>query len=45
MNLKYFGRKGDTLLCKNCFQVAMNMNDNEWDKAVADFKSQGCQLF
>lgn len=45
MNLKYFGRKGETLLCKNCFKTTMNMSDKEWDNTVSDFKNQGCQLF
>ena len=45
MNLKYFGRDVKTLLCRGCFQNVMEMSDVQWDEAIEDFKSQGCQLF
>lgn len=45
MNLKYFGRDVNTLLCRNCFQNKMKMTDEQWDAAIEGFKAQGCQLF
>lgn len=44
MNLKYFGRNIDTLLCRDCFQSFTGMDDKEWNQTVENFKSQGCKL-
>lgn len=45
MNLKYFGRNTTKLLCRECFQAMMNMNDKQWSETIEGFKAQGCTLF
>lgn len=45
MNMKLFGRDIDRFLCKKCLMRELNWDTEQWDEKVADFKSQGCQLF
>lgn len=45
MNLKYFGRNTNRILCKKCLMVEMGWTKEDWDAQVERFKSQGCTLF
>ncbi len=45
MNLKMIGRSTDKIYCKKYLMAKLNMNKEEWDNSVADFKDQGCKLF
>ncbi len=45
MNLKMIGRSTDKIYCKKCLMSKLNMNKEEWDNSIADFKEQGCKLF
>ena len=45
MNLKMNGRNTNKIYCKKCLMKELNMNKEEWDNIVADFKAQGCKLF
>lgn len=47
MNLKLFGRNLDNnkFMCKKCIMKEMNWTKDDWDREVAKFKAQGCELF
>lgn len=45
MNMKMFGRDITKFLCKKCLMKEFGWTAEQWDKKVADFKSQGCKLF
>lgn len=45
MNLKYFGRNTNRILCKKCLMAEMGWTKEDWDAQVERFKSQGCTLF
>lgn len=45
MNMKMFGRQTNRFLCKKCLMKELGWSNEEWDKTVQDFKSEGCKLF
>lgn len=45
MNLKFFSRTTNEIYCKKCLCKKLNMNNDDWDKYIEDFKAQGCNLF
>lgn len=45
MNLKYHGRNVSKFYCKKCLMKMYDMNEEEWNKQIEDFKQSGCDLF
>jgi len=45
MNMKYFGRNIEKFKCKKCLMQEFKWTDEDWNKQIEDFKSQGCKLF
>lgn len=45
MNLKLHGRNTGLIYCKKHLKELHNLSEEDWDKAVDDFKRQGCALF
>lgn len=45
MNLKLFGRNTNKIYCKKHLMEQNNMNNEDWNDTIADFKRQGCALF
>ena len=45
MNMKMYGRNITEFKCKKCLMKDLNMNKDEWNEKVKDFKAQGCTLF
>ena len=45
MNLKFNGRGTDKFFCKKCFLKEYKMTEEEYNRYIETFKSQGCQLF
>lgn len=45
MNLKFHGRTVNKIYCKKCLMKELNMNKEDWDNTVEDFKNKGCTLF
>ncbi len=45
MNLKFNGRSTDKFFCKKCFLKEYKMTEEEYNRYIETFKSQGCQLF
>lgn len=45
MNLKIHGRNSDKIYCQKCLMKELEINEEEWNNTVADFKLQGCKLF
>jgi phosphoadenosine phosphosulfate reductase len=45
MNLKLLGRNIDTYLCKKHLMEFLEINKEQWDRYVKEFKESGCSLF
>lgn len=45
MNLKFLGKDTDIFYCKNHLKEKMNINEEQYNSLVDDYKSQGCILF
>lgn len=45
MNLKIHGRTIDKFFCKKCLMKEFGWSDDDWNKQIKVFKSQGCKLF
>jgi len=45
MNLKFFGRNTTRFMCKDCLMKYLEIDKEQWDKYIEDFKKIGCELF
>lgn len=45
MNLKLLGRNTDKFMCKKCLMKYLDINSEQWNKYIEDFKQSGCKLF
>lgn len=45
MNLKFLGRQTSKFHCKKHLQELLNISNEQWNKYLEEFKSQGCELF
>ena len=45
MNLKLLGRNIDTYYCKKHLMEFLDINKEQWNKYVKEFKESGCSLF
>jgi phosphoadenosine phosphosulfate reductase len=45
MNLKMISRNTEQFMCKKCLMTHLDINQEQWDKYIEEFKQQGCSLF
>ena len=45
MNMKFNGRDIREMYCEKHLKEKLNISNEEWDKFIETFKSQGCDLF
>jgi len=45
MNLKLLGRNINTYLCKKHLMEFLDINKEQWDRYIKEFKESGCSLF
>lgn len=45
MNMKFNGRDIHEMYCEKHLKEKLNISNEEWDKLIETFKSQGCDLF
>lgn len=45
MNLKFNGRNIEKFYCKKHLKEMLNIDDEQWEQYVKDFKSRDCKLF
>ena len=45
MNLKLLGRNINTYLCKKHLMEFLDIDKEQWDRHIKEFKESGCSLF
>ncbi len=45
MNLKFFGRDINKFYCKKCLKAELDLNEEDYNNKIKDFKNNGCDLF
>jgi predicted RNA-binding Zn-ribbon protein involved in translation (DUF1610 family) len=45
MNMKLLGRNIEEFHCKKHLMKLLDIDKNQWDKYIEEFKQQGCSLF
>ena len=45
MNMKLHGRNTNKFYCKSCLMKKHNIDNEQWNKYIDDFKKSGCDLF